>query len=266
MPGDVPLYITDGPVPRDYVVPNSGELLPLQVEGTIDGTSAASSFYAVLQVLDPNGRSMGKYISSAIAAGASADVTWFPHVSLQAASSSGSGPAVLFDQTLTGVANSFSTGLNAIPQTHKDLLVVSFLRSNEAIANSGDGAIQFNGANVATHYKSQRWFVTATTGAGTTSAASAGINCLMVAGASADSGLFGASFAYIPNYTASTTHSVVGLEGSIPAFAATTNWRTAMASGVYNVAEPITSIVVIPNAGGGGQFVAGSRVTIYGLG
>ena len=69
----------DGPVsvPLAYTVPNGGELLPLTVEASLDGTSAAAAWYAVLQVLDPNGRSMGKYISSSVAAGASVDVTWF---------------------------------------------------------------------------------------------------------------------------------------------------------------------------------------------
>lgn len=75
----------DGPVsvPLNYVVPASGELLPLTVEATIDGSSATASFYAVVQVLDPSGRSMGKYRSPAIAAGGSADVTWFPGAELE---------------------------------------------------------------------------------------------------------------------------------------------------------------------------------------
>jgi hypothetical protein len=70
----------DGPVavPLDYTVPQSGELLPLMVRATLDGTSAASPFYACVQVIAPSGRVMGTAISESIAAGASADVTWFP--------------------------------------------------------------------------------------------------------------------------------------------------------------------------------------------
>lgn len=69
----------DGPVavPLSYVVPQQGELLPLTVRATLDGTSAATAFYASVQVIAPSGRIMGNYISTAIAAGASADVTWF---------------------------------------------------------------------------------------------------------------------------------------------------------------------------------------------
>ena len=70
----------DGPVsvPLDYTVPQSGELIPLMVRATLDGTSAASGFYAVVEIIAPSGRVMGIARSSAIAAGGSADVTWFP--------------------------------------------------------------------------------------------------------------------------------------------------------------------------------------------
>src|SRR5215469_811943 len=72
----------DGPVsvPQDYIVPNGGELIPLTVRATLDGTSAASPFYGVVQVVSPSGRVMFSAISASIAAGGSADVTWFPGV------------------------------------------------------------------------------------------------------------------------------------------------------------------------------------------
>jgi len=70
----------DGPVsvPMDYTVPQGGELMPLTVRATLDGTSAATSFYAAVQIIAPSGRIMASAVSTAIAAGASADVTWFP--------------------------------------------------------------------------------------------------------------------------------------------------------------------------------------------
>lgn len=267
MPGDVPLYITDGPVPRDYVVPNSGELLPLQVEGVIDGTSAASSFYAVLQVLDPNGRSMGKYISSAIAAGASADVTWFPNQIAQASSSSsGSGPAVLFDNTATGTVATIGTGANGVAQTHKDLLIVTSLRTNEAITNTGDCALEINGDTG--HRKQDRLRVVNTTVSGfTTDSGAGGVACMAASGANADAGTFGRSVNYIPDYTSSKQPNVIGIEGSAPASAAFTSWFFVGTIGAWTgMTGPITQLTVVPNLGGGGQFVAGSRVTVYGLG
>src|SRR5690349_9295364 len=80
----------DGPVsvPMDYTVPQGGELLPLSVRATIDGTGAAVAYYAVVQIIAPSGRLMINAISTAIAAGASADVTWFPRLSAAAVPSS----------------------------------------------------------------------------------------------------------------------------------------------------------------------------------
>ena len=259
----------DGPVsvPLNYNVPNGGELLPKTVEASIDGSSAVVPFYAVLQVLDPSGRSMAKGITSSIAAGASADVTWFPKLSQQAASSSsGSGPAVLYDLTLTGTTANFDTGVGGIPQTHKDLMVVTSLRTTEAIVLREDGAIQINGDNAAANYKSHRLSLQGTTVAGVTATASAGLNCLMCAGASADAGTYATSYAYIPNYTAVKTHGAFGIESGIGTFASSANWWLYLTNTFYDQAAAISQIVVIPNTGGGGQFVAGSRCTIYGMG
>jgi hypothetical protein len=77
----------DGPVsvPMDYQVPQGGELLPLTVNATMDGTSAAAPFYAAVQIIAPSGRVMATAISTSIAAGASASVTWFPWVASQQA-------------------------------------------------------------------------------------------------------------------------------------------------------------------------------------
>jgi hypothetical protein len=82
----------DGPVsvPLDYVVPAGGELLPLMVRATMDGTSSAGPFYAVVQVIAPSGRVMGTAITSSVAAGASADVTWFPGPGIGQGASQGS--------------------------------------------------------------------------------------------------------------------------------------------------------------------------------
>lgn len=113
MAGDAVLT-RDGPVgvPLDYVVPQSGELLPLTVRATIDGSGAAVAFYATVQVLAPSGRIMGSYISSAIAAGGSADVTWFPHVGGQTGGVTPTGTvswASLFDNNIPVPAGSTFT-------------------------------------------------------------------------------------------------------------------------------------------------------------
>ena len=83
MAGDAYL-IRDGPVsvPLSYAVPQSGELLPLSVRATLNGANAGQPYYAVVQLVAPSGRVLGNYITQPIAAGASADVTWFPGAEL----------------------------------------------------------------------------------------------------------------------------------------------------------------------------------------
>lgn len=105
----------DGPVgvPLDYQVPNSGELLPVSVRATMDGTSAASTFYATVQIISPSGRVMTNAISNPIAAGGSADVTWFRGVT-NIPSSSAVLPGTSVDRSITSqsIPNNTSTPIS----------------------------------------------------------------------------------------------------------------------------------------------------------
>lgn len=68
-------------VPRDYTIPGAQEILPKSVSATMDGSAAASAWFPCLQVLDPGGNVMFSAVSStSVAAGASAEVSWFPGV------------------------------------------------------------------------------------------------------------------------------------------------------------------------------------------
>ena len=66
-------------VPQDYTIPGAQEILPKSVTATMDGTGAATSWKPCLQVIDPGGHVMFSAVGTAtIAAGVSADVSWFP--------------------------------------------------------------------------------------------------------------------------------------------------------------------------------------------
>ena len=69
--------------PTDYQVPGTQELLLKAVRASIDGSGAGSAFLPALQLLDPAGHVMWTAVdtSTTIAAGGSADVSWFPDVS-----------------------------------------------------------------------------------------------------------------------------------------------------------------------------------------
>src|SRR5207248_1264776 len=67
--------------PKDYQLSGRQELSPLAVRAEIDGTSAAGAFLPALQLIAPGGKVMWTAVtSSTVAAGASADVSWFPRV------------------------------------------------------------------------------------------------------------------------------------------------------------------------------------------
>lgn len=69
------------PAPMDYKVPGAQEIAPKSVTASMDGTGAGSGWYPCLQLLDPAGNVMFSAVSTTVlAAGASADVSWFPHI------------------------------------------------------------------------------------------------------------------------------------------------------------------------------------------
>lgn len=88
-------------VPRDYTIPGAQEILPKSVSATMDGSAAATSWFPTLQVLDPGGHVMfSAECSSPVAAGASADVSWFRGLS-QIPSSSAVLPGTGVDRHVT---------------------------------------------------------------------------------------------------------------------------------------------------------------------
>ena len=77
---DLPIVIPDtAAAPKDYTLSGTQELALKTVRALIDGSGAASAFLPTLQLLDPNGHVMWEGATSdTVAAGGSADVSWFP--------------------------------------------------------------------------------------------------------------------------------------------------------------------------------------------
>lgn len=101
-------------VPRDYVIPGAQELLPKTVRASMDGTAAVSAWYPCFQVLDPGGNVMSEAVSSSsIAAGASADVTWFPGLARNISGSTVAVVGARIEATSTqNISNTTNTDLN----------------------------------------------------------------------------------------------------------------------------------------------------------
>jgi hypothetical protein len=65
--------------PKAYLVKGAQEIVLKGVSASFDGGGAAGSFVPAVQVVDPSGFIVGTYIcGTTLAAGASADVAWFP--------------------------------------------------------------------------------------------------------------------------------------------------------------------------------------------
>jgi hypothetical protein len=79
---DVQRLVTGtAPAPAHFVVPGNGQIRPKTVFATYDGTGAAGSFKPALKVISDGGETVGVYATDdTVAAGASADVSWFPGV------------------------------------------------------------------------------------------------------------------------------------------------------------------------------------------
>lgn len=68
--------------PAGWTLPANLQLLLKQVYASFDGTGAAGPFIPCLELISDSGHTVGDYPASVtVAAGASADTTWFPRVS-----------------------------------------------------------------------------------------------------------------------------------------------------------------------------------------
>jgi hypothetical protein len=72
--------------PLDYVIPGAQEILIKAMAATFDGTGAGTTWQPAITLLAPGGKEVGTFpVGSALAAGASADVAWFPRGGVNAA-------------------------------------------------------------------------------------------------------------------------------------------------------------------------------------
>lgn len=89
--------------PGDYIVPGAADLQPKAVRAAMDGSGAATSWLPALQLLDPAGHVMWTAVdtSSPVAAGGSADVSWFPDVSHSGGATFGASWITIFDTAVS---------------------------------------------------------------------------------------------------------------------------------------------------------------------
>lgn len=169
---------------------------------------------------------------------------------------------LLADVTLGADAATIDTGANGIAAGHSQLLVETFLRTDEAVAGNA-AFIRFNGDG-GNNYDRYGYQANAAAISVVSSFGVAGILSVRVVGNTGDANGFGGGTVVIPNYASTTqTKSLQAMSEAI-ATAAAANCVRSDISGRWRSTAAINQISLHLN--GGTVFRAGSRLTVYGAG
>lgn len=169
------------------------------------------------------------------------------------------GIGCISDTTLGGSAA--SVDISSIVGTYAHLIVVVYARGDAAVA-AADFMMRFNG-DTAAHYDYQNLQAFAASVGSTESFATATPLIGIVPGSTAGANLFGACVTFIPHY-AGTANNKLALTVSAHKGGVASTQMINTLSGIYwrsNAA--INRITVLPTSG---NLVAGTRVSIYGMG
>lgn len=169
------------------------------------------------------------------------------------------GVGAIFDSTLGAPAA--NVDVTSIVGTYAHLLVVSYLRGDQA-AVSNFVNIQFNG-DTAANYDLQRLHGAAASTIAAEAFAQTSLLCAYEPAGTAGANLFGASVAFIPNYAGASNNKLVLGASSIKTGTTGGSLTVALTGGFWRSNAAITRVTLIPAAG---NFVAGTRVTVYGVG
>jgi hypothetical protein len=173
---------------------------------------------------------------------------------------SGGGTTVLFDQTLSGTALTIDSGASSIPASRSALLIVALLRSDEA-TNFSNGTMTFNNDATANYDQVNDQTVNATV----TGATTLGLNGIPItcAGTTEVAAVFTSIHIFVPAYAQTTARKACNIAMGHTDSGGVANSFTRTLSGVWRSTSAITRVAF--TAGGVNHYIAGSRVTIYGL-
>jgi len=140
--------------PKDYVVPGAQEFRLDAVRAVIDGSAAAGQFVPALQMLDRTGNVMWTATqTTAVSAGVSLDVSWFPGVNTAASQSIASGAwtqVFHFDVPALGAPTSIDT-LGTTWSTANNNIFGVFMGKSVNGAHNDQLNVQVNGDTLG-HY------------------------------------------------------------------------------------------------------------------
>jgi len=113
--------------PFGYEVPNSQEIVPKCVNAIVDGSAAASSFVPVVEIISDGGIVVARCPAPTVAAGGSANVSWFPGGSVL-----GGGGGL---QRLIGARIQATSTQSVLDSANTNLVYQSVLFDTDGMAN-----------------------------------------------------------------------------------------------------------------------------------
>jgi hypothetical protein len=167
--------------------------------------------------------------------------------------------ARLADVTLAAAAALID--LTAIPQSYAHLLLMLTARTDAATATSG-ALIRANNDSGASYSAQLLYASGATAGAGEQVAQTSG-DLGVAPGGTAYAGLFAGYTVLIPGYTsAGHAHPMISLDAHFQDWQAGSKYRVGISAISWGVSQAINRLTLRPYSG---NFVAGTRATLYGL-
>lgn len=262
MPSADALITRDGPVavPMDYPVPAASAMAPLVVTASFDGSAAASAFLPTLEVIAPTGAVVARCpVATQVAAGGSADVSWFPRVGGGGVTQIIGNPNLLAARTLA--ADATEVVFSGFSTAYHSLQLTATVRTDRVAPFDALG-MQYNGDTAANYGWNQ---VTYPTDAGINlgnTIPDTAIYCGECCASQTSSAAFSVIDLVIGGYTNPNTQKF-----STSRWADTKYPTAVMVVGVnggeYNVAAAIASIRLFSY--NGANLLAGSTFVLYGL-
>lgn len=157
------------------------------------------------------------------------------------------------------VANTI--GISGIDQTFAHLMLVAYLRANNAAA-SNTAALRLNG-DTGTNYDYQHLDASAATAGAAEGFAANDISLGLIPAASAGAGLFSVVRLIVPRYAYASGNKVVVGQASSKLAATSTNLHAYRIAGFWRSSAAITSISI--RATTSNNFAVGSFASLYGM-
>ncbi len=170
------------------------------------------------------------------------------------------GLGAIYDTTLGSAAANID--VSGIVDDYAHLLLVFSGRSDAAALSAAVG-LRFNNDSAANY--DQQYYTMRTSPGNVVTAATTSINCAQVTAASDTAGAVGVSEIIVPNYAGTTLRKAIAWRGwaKETTDGTTTGYESMVGGGEWRSTAAVTRITLTPSAG---NFIAGTRLTIYGMG